>query len=609
MARTPGTEPILEMAAEWRDRCLLADGSMFTDEQLWTAAHLDELEQFFIGQPDLGDRKFDEKLKDQLNPASAPAKRLAAEMLWVLLLFPNNLRRETKIELVQKVWGWSGTSIPANHPAFAALGKGIGSGGRAFNIHRPFELAMFIKAVRDWKARSADEQLALATDPWAFADWLDAVPGADKRQFRHMLLHMLFPETFERVSSGTDKGRIDSEFRNELEGETLPDDEIATSLVARDRRLLHIRRVLEKKRPESFVDFYYDDLPSRWKQPTTADDDGDAGPSVARVGISVPPRVAESKPPPAGYQEPTLDTIVAGIQSQLEISERTIRRYHLALRSRGFVILSGVSGTGKTWLAEEYAKAVGARPLVVPVAPNWTTNEDLLGFADPFGGQYRDTAFSRFLRDAAGAAEQARKAGQVPQPYHLILDEMNLARVEYYFAKFLSAMELRMRAGEARIELGPNDSVLLPPNLLFVGTVNIDETTHGFSDKVYDRAQLIEIPAAREALENHMGGAAYRAVVMEIWDAVSPVAPFAFRVLDDIGKYVSSAQSLKVGWEELLDEQILQKVLPKLKGTDPRVGDALAKLDDITTTRFPLSHEKVETMRERFKQHGFASYF
>jgi 5-methylcytosine-specific restriction endonuclease McrBC GTP-binding regulatory subunit McrB len=70
---------------------------------------------------------------------------------------------------------------------------------------------------------------------------------------------------------------------------------------------------------------------------------------------------------------------------------------------------------------------------------------------------------------------------------------MNLARVEYYFARFLSAMEVRVRYGTGRIELGPEEQVVLPPNLRFAGTVNVDETTHGFADKLYARAQLRSI--------------------------------------------------------------------------------------------------------------------
>ena len=139
------------------------------------------------------------------------------------------------------------------------------------------------------------------------------------------------------------------------------------------------------------------------------------------------------------------------------IDYSTLRRYHLSLKTRGFVVLSGVSGTGKTWLAQAYARAVGARVLVVPVAPNWTTNEDLLGYRSPLERSTRDGLQSFPARCRASTRSIARESRR---RFHVILDEMNLARVEYYFAKFLSAMELREREGEARIELAPGDTSL-----------------------------------------------------------------------------------------------------------------------------------------------------
>jgi hypothetical protein len=310
------------------------------------------------------------------------------------------------------------------------------------------------------------------------------------------------------------------------------------------------------------------------------------------------------------YTEPDFGERLASVVGQgIKITERTLRRYHLGLKSRGFVILSGVSGGGKTWLTEAYAQAVGAEYLVVPVAPNWTTNEDLLGYFNPLDNRYYDTQFSRFLRRAAREYEMAQSTGRRPSPYHLILDEMNLAWVEYYFAEFLSTMEVRARHGTARIELGPEDEVLLPPNLRFAGTVNVDETTHLFADKVYDRAQLIELEVSRETLLEHLGEAPYRDVLMGMWDAAHHVAPFAFRVLDEIAAYVSEAEGLGVAWEEALDEQFLQKVLPKIKGADPRVGDVLNELESLTSATFPLSNAKIREMLEEFRSHGFASYF
>lgn len=311
--------------------------------------------------------------------------------------------------------------------------------------------------------------------------------------------------------------------------------------------------------------------------------------------------------------EPPFAEIWTAITQQgLLMTKQILRRYHLSLKTRGFVILSGISGMGKTWLAESYATAVNAKSLLVPVAPNWTTNEDLLGYFNPLTKNYQDTPFSQFLRQAAAEYEQN---GDLAKPYHLILDEMNLARVEYYFAKFLSAMEIRARDKVALIELAPGETILLPPNLYFIGTVNIDETTHSFADKIYDRAQLIELTLSRAVLVKYLELTFSKedeiiAVITKIWDAIHEIAPFAFRVLAEIKAYLQEADKLEVSWQEALDEQLLQKILPKLKGTDWQLGKALEEFIDIAKThQFSLSLEKAQKMHDDFLQHGIATYF
>ena len=313
---------------------------------------------------------------------------------------------------------------------------------------------------------------------------------------------------------------------------------------------------------------------------------------------------------PVSYEEPDFEAIKKAIEDEgMRLTPETIQRYHLSLKTRGFVILSGNSGTGKTWLAEAYAKSVNAEKLIVPVAPNWTTNEDLLGYFNPLDETYHDTPFSAFLKRAEGEHRRTRDNGIESRPFHLILDEMNLARVEYYFAKFLSAMELRARNGEAEIELAPGKMVMLPPNLSFIGTVNIDETTQSFADKVYDRAQMVEIESPRELIRDHLGEAPYAEHVLRVWDAVKDVAPFAYRVIDDIGVYTKEANELGIDWETALDHQIEQKVLTKVKGADPRIEAALNGLLEIAADHFPRTHVKVQVMLARYEQHGFTSYF
>lgn len=321
--------------------------------------------------------------------------------------------------------------------------------------------------------------------------------------------------------------------------------------------------------------------------------------------------LAEEAPPPEPcYEEPPFDELRASLRALgLRLDDQTLRRYHVSLKTRGFVVLSGLSGSGKSWLAEAYATAVSARSLLVPVAPNWTTNEDLLGYVDPLSAEYRHTPFSHFLTEAAAEYENAIRQERTARPYHVVLDEMNLARVEYYFARFLSTMETRARNGTAALELAPNHEVLLAANLKFIGTVNVDETTHGFADKVYDRAQLIEMRVPREGVVDHLAGKPYQALLLAVWDAMRDVAPFAYRVLDEVAAYHAEASKMEVAWETAIDEQLLQKVLPKVRGMDPRIRTALESFIEVTQPHCPLSREKAQAMLNAFTSHGFVSYF
>ncbi len=142
--------------------------------------------------------------------------------------------------------------------------------------------------------------------------------------------------------------------------------------------------------------------------------------------------------------------------------------------------------------------------LVVAVRPDWTDNRALLGYHNPLTGTYVLTPFLRLLLDAGREVELASQEGrQEPAPFFAIFDEMNLARVEHYFSDFLSALESgepihlhddpAIEAGETGDAVPVPRQLRVPPNLLFTGTVNVDETTYMFSPKVLDRAFTIEL--------------------------------------------------------------------------------------------------------------------
>jgi len=156
-------------------------------------------------------------------------------------------------------------------------------------------------------------------------------------------------------------------------------------------------------------------------------------------------------------------------------------------RTKPFILLAGVSGTGKTKLPELVARATGGISTVIPVTPEWTDSAELLGYTD-LQGTFRPGQLLNVLRDAIDNPDRQFVA---------VVDEMNLARVEYYFAEVLSRMEDDSTITGAPRPLLPSAPeawrhVHLPGNLLLVGTVNMDESTHGFSRKVLDRSFTLE---------------------------------------------------------------------------------------------------------------------
>ncbi len=345
-----------------------------------------------------------------------------------------------------------------------------------------------------------------------------------------------------------------------------------------------------------------------------------------------------------------------------------LKRFHIALQTRKFVILAGVSGTGKTRLALEYARAVrkverelatakgeaavlGAPPLsrtapdpraqgqtepaslaadyehchLEAVAPNWTSNDDFLGYHNPLkNNDFVPTPVWEFIKKAQKADSEARQNKKESPKFFLILDEMNLARVEHYFAAFLSAMELRSHgASESVFQEDSTFEFRVPDNLYFIGTVNIDETTHDFSDKVYDRAQLLEMPLDPALLSKYFERpewGKYRSlsegslrniprVLMNIWQILRNVAPFGFRVLDDILAYLELSEKISPGQlTTALDVCVLQKILPKIRGGE-NIESVLDKLqNELARCSLKESAKKAEAMKKA-AQEGYVTFF
>jgi len=263
-----------------------------------------------------------------------------------------------------------------------------------------------------------------------------------------------------------------------------------------------------------------------------------------------------------------------------------LKRYHISLATKPFVIFAGVSGGGKTQLACAYAQAAGGDLLVVSVGPDWTSSESLLGAYDVLSKHFVPTPFAEFLRRAAHEWSDAVSASREPRKFFAVLDEMNLSHVEYYFSDFLSQMELPPDQRHVVLHNYDRDGgfprdLTIPPNFYVTGTVNVDETTHRFSPKVLDRANFIRLDDInmqamidlvdqwRPAVYDKKQARAITAHLRSINTVLSTALQhFGYRTAREIIAWVDRATgSGGFTMEEALDIQIMQKVLVKVQGS------------------------------------------
>ncbi|EGG33783.1 MrcB family domain-containing protein [Paenibacillus sp. HGF5] len=300
-----------------------------------------------------------------------------------------------------------------------------------------------------------------------------------------------------------------------------------------------------------------------------------------------------------------------------------VENLYVSLKTKPFVILAGVSGTGKTKLVKLFAEAMGATAdngqfTLIPVRPDWSDPSDLLGYKD-LSGVFRPGRLAEVLVEASQPENQHK-------PYFICLDEMNLARVEYYFSDVLSVIETQEWRQDRIVtsKLINRESLLqeeqllygdlsIPDNVYLIGTVNMDETTHPFSKKVLDRANTIEFnyinlqqyPSLaiheKEATDLPVHNSFLRSEYLQLIDVYSEYTELVhatteklvkinqileeihshvgFRIRDSICFYMVYNQRFELlSDDEAFDLQLLQKILPRVQGSSLSVKKVLLKL-------------------------------
>src|SRR5688572_5827153 len=326
-----------------------------------------------------------------------------------------------------------------------------------------------------------------------------------------------------------------------------------------------------------------------------------------------------------------------------------IAQYITAVRTKPFVILAGISGTGKSKLPALIAEATGGESKLVPVRPDWTDSADVLGYTD-LEGNFRPGPVLELAHNAAANTDQFCTC---------IIDEMNLARVEQYFAEVLSQIEDRRPGLNAGYRTGPLirqvskeadaewGEVVIPENLAIVGTVNMDESTHPFSRKVLDRAFTMELSDVNLAQWNP-GGERIRTVatwpvvswnplkiqlselakptdqqLAEISRAIAALQAVnilltpaqlqvGYRTRDEVAFYLLHAQQIADAFidhegnaVDPLDLALQMKILPRIAGGSNAIKRSVFGLLGWATTGVPLeSHDEVNSILDSWEIQG-----
>ncbi|MEJ1297803.1 MAG: hypothetical protein RPU64_16580 [Candidatus Sedimenticola sp. (ex Thyasira tokunagai)] len=304
-----------------------------------------------------------------------------------------------------------------------------------------------------------------------------------------------------------------------------------------------------------------------------------------------------------------------------------VKQLHFGLWAhprRHFAILAGLSGSGKTLLAQRYARSVAAQYIDNPeknvfiqaVQPGWYDPAPLFGYINPLmPDNYIRPPLLDFLLQAATHPDQ---------PFTVILDEMNLSHPEQYFAPVLSAMEsgerLRLH-NEGDSFDGVPSTIAYPANVAFIGTVNMDETTHGISDKVLDRAftlefwdvNLDEYPGWQVDGLNAADISTIKGCLAELLQSLAPERlHFGWRTVEDVLSYLALAsQGNEFDLTAALDDVVYARVLPKLRGSESnRLHEALQQTITVLEKQgLSRSCAKVRTLKADLAETGMMRFW
>ena len=264
----PNIDDVLAAADAWRERCIIADGSLFSSATLWTLENLQELKQRYVENPiEDAKRSFYDKFKEQLDGSRPEINKLAAEVLWLYLLVPHHSKfgPKKKHNQIKMVWEWSGEALPDTPYLNDEKLMGVSYPGTAYLTRRHDEISFLLDFLNRWKklSRAERDDLMQKDTPWGFVEWLDKIDGADRRPIRNAVLYFLFPDTLERNLSNEHRRTIVTALKHKLPDELRPKGR-NLSLLSLDKVIHELRKQFEAEMETKEIDFYKPPIYQQW---------------------------------------------------------------------------------------------------------------------------------------------------------------------------------------------------------------------------------------------------------------------------------------------------------------------------------------------------------
>jgi 5-methylcytosine-specific restriction protein B len=428
-------DAIYRLADTWRDKCLLGNGSLLWEgEQVWTVDALAAFKKCFNENEDRSDDNFETKYQRQLSAQDASVVKLAAELVLVYFLFPSSVSGARKRELIQEIASWHQIAVPPDAvETLKALDVGIGGPGQSYNTRRPLEIAFIAESAWRLLSMPVEERREVLSDHAKLRALLDDVEGDATRQSRDIILHLLYPDLYERIASRSHKHLIVETF-----GDMLPDkapDDL-------DDRIYAIRERLQQLLPDEELDFYWSPLRECWYVESESDE------LESLQGLRIKKQIVFYGPPGTGKTH-----------EARELADRLIRQALLhKWRPNKYFSHSGVSDI------------VASRLRIVQFHPGYSYEDFVRGLQLVDGGktEYRDGILLQVLEAMRADTDEMKDV-----PLVMILDEMNRADLSKVLGECFSLMENRGQPVQLAGQDRAPRSISFPENLYFIGTMNL----------------------------------------------------------------------------------------------------------------------------------------